>query len=634
MKKNTWLLWHLTQGQRSRYVRGTALMILGTILFYLAPLITRSAIDNLLVPSHPDTSPGLVLRLINFLTGPQAALGWKLATAGGMILALMLGHGLLTFLRTKLTAVASETIAQNLRLRLYDHLQHVPCAYHDNAQTGDLVQRCTSDVDTIRQFFSAQLVEVLRALVLIIIVVPMLLWLDWKQALIALALVPLMVGFAILFFTRVRTSFKAMDEAEGAMTSVLQENLTGIRVVRAFARHDFEQQLFEEKNARHRALNLRMFQLMARYWSMADFLAFMQMALVLLTGAARVAQGSMTIGDLVAFQTYVGMYIWPLRQMGRVVADLGKASISATRVQEILNHPRELNPSSATPAAPITPALPERVTGRIDFHEVCFQHGSTPVLHNITLSILPGETLAILGPSGSGKSSLIQLLLRFYDYSSGSLQIDGLELNNLDRKYVRRQIGAVLQEPFLYSKTLRDNICLGQPTATEDEMVAAAQAACIHESIESFSEKYDTLIGERGVTLSGGQRQRVAIARALLISAPILILDDALSAVDLRTETQIRQALLQRRGRQTTLLIAHRLSTLMYADRIIVLEAGRITQSGTHAQLIANPGLYRRLWHIQSDLEDNLRQELGEPVTTTSAATPTDTDGATLGVKP
>jgi len=590
-------LWRWTRGWRGLYVSALIAMAAGILLLYLSPLIIRAAIDGL-IDHKPVGQFQSIVDFILKLAGNRIAAA--LALAGMLVLVVTLVSGVFTFLRGRWSALAAEGIARNLRDRLFAHLQHVPVSYHDSAQTGDLVQRCTSDVDTIRAFYSTQVIEIGRATMLFLTATPVLIYLDWKMGLVAIAVMPVIVTFSAGFFKRVQKAFKLSDEAEGKLTTTLQENLTGIRVVRAFARQAFEVDRFDEKNANHQKLSFKLFVLMALYWSLSDVLIFVQMAAVLFVGAWRVSRGTMTVGTLVAFLQYEGMVIWPIRQLGRILTETGKAVVSLGRVQEILDQPVETSPDATI----------SDVRGAIELRDVSFSHSGKPVLWDISLSIPAGQTLAILGPSGAGKSTLVNLLLRFYDPDSGSITLDGQPIAQLSRKSVRSQYAVVMQEPFLFSRTLRQNILLGEPTASEDDTLQAAMAAAIHESIESFDKKYDTLIGERGVTLSGGQRQRVAIARALLRDAPVLVFDDALSAVDTRTEADILDALRQRRNRRTTILIAHRISTLAQADRIVVLEQGRITQDGTHEQLINEPGLYRRLWEIQGALEEDLKSEL------------------------
>jgi ATP-binding cassette subfamily B protein len=596
----------LSRGHRLRYAAAIAAMAVGILLLYLSPQLVRQAIDG--VVDHQRPSGGrfpLAAWLIQSLGGrsPYRAL-W---VAGALVVAVTALSGVFTYLKGRWSAFATERITRQLRERLYDHLQHLPVSYHDAAQTGDLVQRCTSDVETIRTFYSTQVVEIARAILLLLTALPVLLLMDWRMALVAVALMPVIFGFSALYFGRVQGSFKAADEAEGRMTAVLQENLTGIRVVRAFARQDFERSRFATRNEEHRALNFRLYILMAVYWAMSDFMIFVQTAAVLFVGAWRVSRGTMTVGTFVAFLQYETMLVWPVRQLGRILTEVGKAAVSLGRVQEILNQPREVNPAPAS--------LPGRLRGDIALRDVSFSHAGKPVLDRVGLSVPAGQTLALLGPSGAGKSTLINLLLRFYDYDAGSITLDGVELKDLDRHYVRSQFSVVMQEPFLYSKTIRENIVLGRHTAAEAEAIEAAAAAAIHDSIESFDQKYDTLVGERGVTLSGGQRQRVAIARAVLRDAPVLVLDDALSAVDTRTETAILDALARRRGRHTTIVIAHRVSTLALADQIVVLEHGRVTQHGTPQQLLAQDGLYKRLCEIQGALEEDLKADASAAAT-------------------
>jgi ATP-binding cassette subfamily B protein len=595
-------LWRLSDGQRGRFALALIAMGIGTLLMYVGPQIVRFAIDGVLDPAGkvPSFSRG-ILDAIDARNHPIRTL----IVAGVAVVLVTLIGGAFMYLKGRWTSQASESVARALRMRLYDQLQHLPVAYHDKAQTGDQVQRCTSDVDTVKMLFSSQAVEIARATILLGAGLPLMFWMDWRLALVAISILPIIVGFSIIFFGRVRNTFKKMDDAEGAMTATLQENLTGIRVVRAFARQEFESKRFLEKNIAHKQLNDRLFWVMAAYWSLSDFMSFAQGALVLFYGAWRVAHDQMSVGTLVAFWTYTNMYLWPVRQMGRVLTELGKATVSMGRIQEILDAPREVDPPTRRND------FPDRVNGEIRIDNVSLNLGEAKVLHDVTLHVPAGQTLAIVGPSGSGKSTLIQALLRFHDVSAGKILLDGMDISQLPRKYVRQQFGVVMQEPFLYSKTLRENIRLGRHSAEESEVIESSTIASIHESIEGFEKKYDTLVGERGVTLSGGQRQRVAIARAILRDAPVLILDDALSAVDTHTETMILDSLKRRRGKHTTIVIAHRLSTLMHADQIAVLEGGKVTQLGSHEQLCAEEGLYRRLWQIQTALEEDLSKELG-----------------------
>jgi ATP-binding cassette subfamily B protein len=514
--------------------------------------------------------------------------------------------GVFTYLRGRWSASASESIVRRVRDGLYDRLQHLPCAYHDRAETGDQVQRCTSDVETLRQFLANQIVEIGRAAFMMLIPIPLMLALDVPMTIVGVAVIVPIVVFSYFFFRRVQALFQLVDESEGRLTSTVQENLTGIRVVRAFARQEFEKEKFGAHNQAYRDLDNRLYRLFATYWSVSDFMCMAQLALVVAAGGYWLISGRLQVGTFYFFLTAVNMFVWPIRMMGRILSDLGKALVSIGRIGEILHHPPESSPDDAARL----PA-PARFRGEIVFDRVSFSHGGEgKAIDGVSFAVEAGRTLALLGPSGSGKSTIVNLLLRFYDPDGGTISIDGHDIGRLDRKAVRSQIAVVMQEPFLFSKTLRENIRLGRSSAAEHEIVEAASAACVHDAILEFDAGYDTLVGERGVTLSGGQRQRVALARALLERPAILILDDALSAVDTETETMILDALRKRQGRQTTIVIAHRLSTVMRADRILVLDWGRVIQQGTHERLIAEGGLYRRLWQIQSAIEDDLADDL------------------------
>jgi ATP-binding cassette subfamily B protein len=596
------ILFDLTRGVRHKYAIALTAMVIGTLLLYMSPLIVGTTVNNVITANPTDNEPRLLTATLRALGG-QEWLRAHLWVPGLVLFVTTLLGGVCMFVSQRATAAAAEAVIRKLRVALYDQLQRLPLTWHASVQTGDTVQRCTSDVETVRLLYSNEIVEIVRALMLLFVAIPLMFMLSPFMTLIAVSMLPIIVASAVIFFKRVAGSFKKMDEAEGEMTTVLQENLTGIRVVRAFARQEHERKKFGEKNHTHARLHLRLFKLMAFFWSSSDLLTFIQLSMILLVGAYRIRTGQLEVGVLVAFIGYAGMYIWPIRHMGRVLTDTGKSIVAIGRIHEVLSAPREVDP--ATPHT-LAPAKDRRIV----FENVGYKLGEKMILEDVSFTVEPGQTLALLGPSGSGKTTIIHLLLRLYDATSGKVSIDGIDIASLKRHDVRNEIGVVLQEPFLYGKTLAQNISIGRKEAEISEIVEVSRMAHIHESIEGFEKKYDTLIGERGVTLSGGQRQRVAIARALLRDSAILVLDDALSAVDTHTESQILDALKRRRGKQTTLLIAHRLSTLRHADQILVLEHGKIVQRGTHESLVAVDGMYRRLWQIQTALEEDLKAEL------------------------
>lgn len=602
-------LWTLTAGQRQRYAFAIVAMVLTNLFMFAPPLLGKYAIDTITERDFSQTAP-LLDRLTLWLAGAPGAEPvvftdalassylWLSAVAAVL---LTLCAGYFTYVRGRLAALASEGIVRQLRERLYDHLHDLPAPYYDTADTGDLVQRASSDVETVRVFMASDVVEIGRSLILVLCVVPVLFYLNATLAWYSLVLMPLLVLGAYLFFQRVKAVFQVTDEAEAALTATLQENLTGIRVVRAFNRQRYEIDRFAERNALFRDQNHRLIVLMGVYWGTSDFFALMQIGIVLFLGGYLVTEGSMSVGTLFAFMTYEAMVIWPVRQLGRVLTDSGKAVVSLGRINEVLT-------SQPEPPRP-TPAL-ERVSGAIHISDLSFAYGDAPAVRDLNIDIRAGETIGIVGAPGSGKSTLIRLLLGLYPYQQGSLQLDGIEVSGADRHWLRQQISVVLQDPFLYSRSIRQNLLVGKPDASADDIDRVLQDAAVQETLAKFNAGLDAAVGERGVTLSGGQRQRLALARALLKEPPILILDDSLSAVDLGTEAHILEALRRRAGLQTTLIVAHRLSSLAHADRIVVMEDGAIVQVGHHNALSQEAGPYRTLCELQLALDAEVSADI------------------------
>ncbi|WIV13425.1 ABC transporter ATP-binding protein [Proteiniborus sp. MB09-C3] len=590
------LLMKSMKGNKLLYVGAILSVALATAFTLAGPLVISFSIDSV-IGDNPMELPIWIEKAVNSIGG-RDTLVQNLWICSIALIVLTMGRGLFIYLRGKWSAIASESIAKNIREEVYDHLQHLSYEYHVKAETGDLIQRCTSDIETIRRFFAVQFVEIGNAIFMVTLVLSILLSLNVKLTLIAMAVVPIIFVAAIVFFIKMRNAFQKSDEAEGRLSNVLQENLTGIRVVRAFARQQYEIDKFDEKNVEFRDLTYRLIKLLAWYWALSDLACLLQIGAVLVFGAYWAAKGEISLGILVVFTTYEGMLLWPIRQMGRVLADFGKMVVSLKRVTEIVNEPLEITDENL---------LKPEIKGDIEFKDVYFEYEKDrPILKDVSFNIKQGQTVAILGPTGSGKSTLVHLLGRLYDYQKGSIKIDGIELREIDKKWIRKNVGIILQEPFLYSKNIKENIRIAWKDAPDSQVYEAAQIASIHDVILDFEKGYETLVGERGVTLSGGQKQRVAIARTIINDYPVLVFDDSLSAVDTETDANIRKALKMRKEKTTTFIISHRISTLSEADIILVLDGGELAQSGTHEELISQQGLYRRIWDIQNSLEEEL----------------------------
>lgn len=568
------------KGYRVAFLFAIISIIIATAMQLATPILIKYAVDTVI----GDQPAGNLQFLMD-------AFGKSLLSVVWIIVAINLIRGIFLFFKGVLSSYAAENIAQNMRDSLYRQIQYMTYEHHTKKETGDMIQRCTSDVETIRRFLGVQIVDLGRIIFMVILSVAIMLTLNVKLTLYATVLIPVLFIFSYVFFTKVQKTFKKSDEAEGKLTTVLQENLSGVRVVRAFGREKYEIDKFEEVNQTYKRTTYRLIEILAMFWSSSDLLTLFQSGIVLVVGSQMVINGELTIGTLIAFITYESMLLWPVKQSGRLLSELGKTTVAITRVEEILNETIETDqPDEIEPS----------IEGEIVFDHVSFTYpDGKQALKDISFKLENGKTLGILGSTGSGKSTLVHLLQRLYDYE-GSIRIDGIELKTIKKQWIRRKIGLILQEPYLYAKTVKENIGIIDRGFEEGQIMEAARTASIHDNILEFKDGYDTIIGEKGVSLSGGQKQRVAISRTIIDhDKRILVFDDSLSAVDTETDMKIRRALKRRSKDVTTLIISHRITTLAEADYIIVMDQGEIIQSGTHEALVNDEGLYKRIWDLQ-----------------------------------
>jgi len=577
-------LWTLMIGFRATYVMA---------MIYLAIAASAKTASFLLLAYFVD----------NVLA--EDAIVRTVALIALSFIGLALVEGAFSFLSGRAAAQTAEGVTKKLRNFMFDHIQRLPFIFHDKAQTGDIIQRVTSDISAIQRFYAEQVVELGRVILLFSVNFIALLLLNVPLAIISVIVVPFIAGISLYFFRRVSKKYDEFQEADAKLSTVLQENLSGVRVVKAFARQPYEEEKFDKENFTRFSKGRELLRMHSFYWPITDIMAVMQMLVGYIIGGLMVINGDISIGIYLA---YVGMVVWiiqPMRGLGRLIVQASTGLVSYDRVAQIIREDQE----------PLTEAVYHPtgdVQGELLFQNMGFEYEpNIPVLQDINFHVKPGQIVALLGSTGSGKTTLVSLLPRFYDYTDGAILIDGVTLKDYSREYLRRQIGIVEQEPFLFSRSIRENISYGVGRQVSDEeVVAAAQAAAVHDVILSFPEGYDTIVGERGVTLSGGQKQRVAIARTLLKNPRILLLDDATSSVDTETEADIREALERLMSHRTTFIIAHRIQSVMIADLILVLDKGRIVQRGTHDELIDQTGIYRRIYDLQARIETELEEEI------------------------
>ena len=584
------------------FLKGSVLLFVSVVVFSFLVTLT-----NVIVPKIIGFTIDCVLR---DLPVPEKYKG-LVALAGGVeylkaniwvIAVIITAIAALTlvfhYCRMYFNTWANQSLMQRMRNGLFTHIQRLPLEWHNSHNTGDIIQRCTSDADTISNFVSNQILSLFRIVLLLVISVTFMFITDARLAAVALAFVPLLMGYSLFFYFKAGKRFKKCDEEEGVLSTLAQENLTGVRVVRAFGRERYERDKFEKQNTYYTGLWVRLEKFMALYWASSDLIAALQLMLIVVLGSVFCVRGHLTLGSLVEFIAYNTMMIGPVRQLGRIISNLSKAGVALGRIGEIMNAEEEDYGADEG-----------GLSGAIAFENVSFGYeAGKPVLKNISFTVPQGTTLGIIGGTGSGKSTVARLLDRLYEADSGEIYIGERRLRDIPRATLRKYIGLVLQEGYVYSRTVGENIAIACDSAAIADIKNAAAAACVDGNIEGFANGYDTIVGERGVTLSGGQKQRVCIARTLMRKTPYIILDDSLSAVDSDTDAAIRASLAKSFKDCTAIIISHRITTVMHADNIIVMDGGRIAESGTHAQLLRKNGIYKRICDLQTALPEDLKE--------------------------
>ena len=563
----------------------------GTILTLcelLIPQIIRVTVDSL-IGSAPVDLPGWGLRLVEALGGVDSlrAKMWAVALA---LAAIGLLSAAFRYLSGLFNGKAGETLVKTTRDMLYHHIEQLPWRWHAENPTGDIIQRCTSDVERIKSFFQEQFVIMFRLVTMIVLALVFMIGMNLRLSLVAIIMLPIVVTYSVHFHNKIRRGFTDCDENEGVLSTIAQENLTGVRVVKAFGREAFERDRFEKQNVYYTDLWVKLLRTLADFWAVGDFTSCLQVMLVVIFGSVLCVRGEMTSGEFISFALYNHMLIGPMRRMGRLISEMSKMGVSVNRIGQVL----EAEPEKDAPGAERGPLDTD-----ISFENVSFRYGadSPPVLEDVSFTIPAGKSFGILGGTGAGKSSLIMLLCRLYEPTAGRITAGGRDIAQMPARWVRQNVGVVLQEPFLFSRSVEENI--GVCGATAEEIRAAAVTAAIAGDVERFAQGYETVVGERGVTLSGGQKQRIAIARILTKKTPVLVFDDSLSAVDTETDEKIRAALDRDLKGATTVIISHRINTLLGCDNVLVLEKGRVSQLGTPAELLEQHGVFRRIYDLQ-----------------------------------
>ena len=594
------LLWDFLKGSKRYFLLAVLSAAITSLADMLNPQIIRAAVDNAIGGKEANFPP-FVMDLVNSLGG-FSYLGQNLWIMALAVIAVAACQVLSQYLFRVSNTTAAETLVKTMRDRLFGHIQHLPFSWHMKNRTGDIIQRCTSDIDTMKNFLSEQLTSIFRIVIMLILSVSFMLSMHVNLTLLALIPMPAVILYSLYFHRTIHKGFEDCDENEGKLSAMAQENLTGVRVVRAFGLERAEIDKFQKQNDYYTSLWVRMARILSRFWCSSDMLSGIQIMLVVIFGAVFCIQGSLLEGEYIAFISYNAMLVWPIRQLGRMISELSKAGVSIDRVFYIMNSPIEQDEEGAV-CAPMD--------GDIAFENVSFSYENSPeILHNISFTMKAGTTLGILGGTGSGKSTMMLLLDKLYPLApeNGRITIGGRDIRTIQTAHLRKNIGMVLQEPFLFSRTIAENIGITAPDASLEAIREAARNASLDETVMRFAQGYNTMVGERGVTLSGGQKQRTAIARMLARQVPIMIFDDSLSAVDTQTDAKIRQAISQCFGKASIILISHRITTLSAADQILVLDRGHIAEMGTHETLKSAGGIYQKIYETQTGSQEAIEQ--------------------------
>ena len=591
-KTNRELVWHFLRGSKAYFIIAIVCISLMNLLALIVPRVISYTVDTLITGKESNL-PAFITNAIESIGGP-AYIKEHLYLVAVFLMIIGALSALCSYLYRYYNNKGAETLVETMRNEIFAHIARLPFSWHTKNQTGDIIQRCTSDVDAVKNFVSGQLTEVFRVVLMVAFSLYFMFTINVKLALIAVILIPINIAYSAYGHKRMGKIFEEADVEEGKLSAVVQENLTGVRVVRAFGRELFEKERFEKQNHDYWKMWIRMDWVLAWFWAIGTLLLSLQTMIVVVLGAVFAVRGEMLAGEYIAFFSYNIMLTWPIRLLGRLISGLSRSEIATDRIRYIMNSEPEKDEGKKQ--------RPD-MTGDIVFNNVSFAYDeSKEIVKDVSFRIKGGTTVGILGGTGSGKSTLMHLLNRLYELpkENGSITISGVDIKDIEVGYLRENVGMVLQEPYLFSRTLAENIALGGTNAEIDDIKEAAGTASLLETIENFKEGFETTVGERGVTLSGGQKQRTAIARMLIGKSPIMVFDDSLSAVDAETDAKIRKGLMEKGKDSTVIIISHRITTLMAADNILVLDKGRLVESGTHDELIKNSGIYRKIYDIQS----------------------------------